>query len=100
VLEGSVRKSGRTLRITAQLVRADSGHHLWSETYDRKLDDIFKTQDEIAGAVVKALKVSLLTGEPPIAQLTTSNEAYELYLYARALISRDTSDDTLTAYAE
>jgi TolB-like protein/tetratricopeptide (TPR) repeat protein len=100
VLEGSVRKSGNHLRVTAQLVRADNGYHLWSETYDRKLDDIFKTQDEIAGAVVKALKVSLLTGEPPIAQLTTSSEAYELYLRARALISRDTSDDTLKAYAD
>jgi eukaryotic-like serine/threonine-protein kinase len=50
VLEGSVRKSGNTLRITAQLIRADNGYHVWSETYDRKLDDIFKIQDEIAAA--------------------------------------------------
>ncbi|MBV8146173.1 MAG: TIR domain-containing protein [Gammaproteobacteria bacterium] len=100
VLEGSVRKSGRMLRITAQLVHADSGYHLWSETYDRKLDDIFKTQDEIAGAVVKALKVSLLTEQPQLARLTTSNQAYELYLRARALISRDNSDDTLKAYED
>src|SRR5438046_1902132 len=60
VLEGSVRKSGDQLRITAQLVRAAEGYHLWSETYDRKLDDIFKIQDEIAGEVVKELKVKLL----------------------------------------
>ena len=60
VLEGSVRKSGNTLRITAQLIRVDNGFHVWSETYDRKLDDIFKIQDEIAGAVVTALRVHLL----------------------------------------
>ena len=60
VLEGSVRKSGDQLRITAQLIRAAEGYHLWSETYDRKLDDIFKIQDEIAGEVVKQLKVTLL----------------------------------------
>jgi TolB-like protein len=48
VLEGSVRKSGNTLRVTAQLIRVDNGYHLWSETYDRKLEDIFKVQDEIA----------------------------------------------------
>jgi TolB-like protein/DNA-binding winged helix-turn-helix (wHTH) protein len=62
VLEGSVRKSGNHLRITAQLVRADNDYHLWSESYDRQLDDIFKVQDEIAGAVVKALKISLMGG--------------------------------------
>src|SRR5262249_10298107 len=60
VLEGSVRKSGEQLRITAQLIRAAEGYHLWSETYDRKMDDIFKIQDEIAGEVVKELKVKLL----------------------------------------
>jgi TolB-like protein len=58
VLEGSVRKSGNTVRITAQLVRVDNGYHVWSETFDRQLDDIFKIQDEIAGAVVKSLKAS------------------------------------------
>src|SRR5262249_24315317 len=57
VLEGSVRRSGDQLRITAQLIRAVEGYHLWSETYDRKMDDIFKIQDEIAGEVVKELKV-------------------------------------------
>jgi TolB-like protein len=99
VLEGSVRKSGNHLRITAQLVRADNGYHLWSETYDRQLDDIFKVQDEIAGAVVKALKISMLETEAPSAILTTSTEAYELYLQAGSLLDRGTSDDTLTAYA-
>jgi adenylate cyclase len=100
VLEGSVRKSGNYLRVTAQLVRADNGYHVWSETYDRQLDDIFKMQDEIAGAVVKALKASLLEKEASSATLTTSSEAYELYLQARSLINRESSDDILKAYAD
>jgi adenylate cyclase len=60
VLEGSVRQSGVRIRITAQLINASDGSHLWSETFDRELDDIFEVQDEISGAVVKALKVKLL----------------------------------------
>jgi adenylate cyclase len=89
VLEGSVRKSGNTLRITAQLVRVDNGYHVWSETYDRKLDDIFKIQDEIAGAVVTALRVHLLPQQQAAAQaaqegLRTGNiAAYNLYLQGR-----------------
>jgi TolB-like protein/cytochrome c-type biogenesis protein CcmH/NrfG len=85
VLEGSVRKSGNKLRITAQLIRVDNGYHLWSETYNRQVDDIFKVQDEIAGAVVKALKVSLLEGETPRAAPTSNTEAYALYLQALAI---------------
>src|SRR2546423_817447 len=83
MLEGSVRKSGDQLRITAQLVLAAEGYHLWSETYDRKMDDIFKIQDEIAGEVVKELKVKLL-GAAPKAR-TTDPKAYALYLQAREL---------------
>jgi tetratricopeptide (TPR) repeat protein len=83
VLEGSVRKSGDQLRITAQLIRAAEGYHLWSETYDRKLDDIFKIQDEIAGEVVKQLKVTLLGPVPTVRQ--TDPNAYTLYLQARQL---------------
>ena len=60
ILEGSVRKSGNKVRITAQLIKAADGYHLWSETYDRTLDDIFVVQDDIAGEVVKALKLTLL----------------------------------------
>ena len=60
LLEGSVRKSGNRLRVSAQLIRADNGYHVWSKTYDRELDDVFKMQDDIAAAVVKALAVSLL----------------------------------------
>jgi len=83
VLEGSVRKSGDELRITAQLIRAGEGYHLWSETYDRKMDDIFKIQDEIAGEVVKELKVKLLGAAPKVR--TTDPKAYALYLQAREL---------------
>lgn len=88
VLEGSLRKSGSHLRITAQLVRADNGYHIWSQSFDRELDDVFKVQDEIADAVVRALKVSLLEGTaaPPIP--TTSTEAYTLYLQARSIARR------------
>jgi len=80
VLEGSVRRSGDQLRITAQLIRAAEGYHLWSETYDRKMDDIFKIQDEIAGEVVKELKVKLLGAAPKVR--TTDPKAYALYLQA------------------
>jgi TolB-like protein/Flp pilus assembly protein TadD len=80
VLEGSVRKSGDTLRITAQLVRASDSSHLWSQTYDRQMTDVFKVQDEIAAAVVEQLKVTLL-GAAPKAR-TTDPEAYALYLQA------------------
>ena len=60
VLEGSVRKSGPRVRITAQLVQAASDSHLWSQTYDRQLDDIFAVQDDIAGSVVQELRSALL----------------------------------------
>jgi TolB-like protein/Tfp pilus assembly protein PilF len=85
VLEGSVRKSGNTLRVTTQLIRVDNGYQIWSETYDRKLDDIFKIQDDIAGSVVNALKVSLLGGQAPRASPTANSEAYTLYLQAHAI---------------
>ncbi len=78
VLEGSVRKSGKQVRITAQLTRTDNGFHVWSETYDRNLTDIFATQDEIAAALVKALEISILGAIPT--QQRTDPEAYALYL--------------------
>jgi TolB-like protein len=85
VLEGSVRKSGKHLRITAQLVRVDDGYHVWSETYDRQVGDVFEVQDEIAAAVVEALKVSLM-GRPMVTVKGTQNiEAYNLYLQGRSL---------------
>ena len=93
VLEGSVRKAGNALRITVQLIRADSGYHLWSENYDRTLDDIFKVQDEIAAAIVHALKVTLLDAKLPARQTTTNAEAYQLYLRGRYHWNRRSASD-------
>jgi TolB-like protein len=98
VLEGSVRKAGDRLRITAQLIRAADGSHLWSEVYDRQLNDVFRTQDEIADAVVGALKVSLLGGAPAQRPAPTSNtEAYALYLQGLAHWQRYTAADSQQA---
>jgi tetratricopeptide (TPR) repeat protein len=80
VLEGTVRSSGQTLRITTDLVSVDTGTPVWSETYDRKLDDVFKIQDDIAGSVVGALKVSLLGKAAPRAMPTANSAAYTAYL--------------------
>ncbi|MGA9574974.1 MAG: tetratricopeptide repeat protein [Lysobacterales bacterium] len=85
LIEGSVRKGAETVRITTQLVQADDGFHVWSETYDRKLTDIFMVQDEIAHAISDALKVSFGGGEskPNAANQTENMAAYDLYLKAR-----------------
>ena len=86
ILEGSVQRSGDRVRITAQLIRAEDGFHVWSETYDRTLDDIFGIQDEIAEKVGAELSKSLLgiTGSAAIAGITTTSpDAYDLYLQAR-----------------
>jgi len=85
VLEGSVRKAGGRVRITAQLIDGGTGGHIWAERYDRDLSDIFALQDEISAAIVKALKLKLLPEEKKaIEQRGTDNvEAYNLYLMAR-----------------
>jgi len=83
VLEGSVRKSGNEVRVTAQLIKADDGFHMWSETWDRTLDDIFAIQDEIAADVVEQLQVSLLGAAPRVEEIDP--EAYALFLHARQL---------------
>jgi adenylate cyclase len=85
VLEGSVRKAGGRVRITAQLIEASKDNHIWAERYDRDLSDIFALQDEISEAIVKALKLKLLPEEKKaIEQRGTDNvEAYNLYLMAR-----------------
>ena len=100
VVEGSVRKSGNHLRVTAQLVRADNGYHLWSETYDRKLDDIFKVQDDIADAVVKALKISLLAAQESRAPATKNMEAYTLLLKGKYFLTIGGTQDTLEKAAD
>jgi TolB-like protein/Tfp pilus assembly protein PilF len=93
VLEGSVRKVGDQVRINAELVRVRDEQRIWSETYDRKLDDIFKTQDEIAAAVVHALAGSLLTSRAPSSAPTTNGEAYTTFLQGRAILSGGTPAD-------
>jgi len=85
ILEGSVRKSGTTVRITAQLVQVEDGFHLWSDTYDRELTDVFAIQDEIANEILKQLKARLLGDEeqPAIVSQRTDPEVYDLYLLAK-----------------
>ncbi len=87
VLEGSVRKSGNRLRITAQLIKVSDGFHLWSERYDREMQDVFDIQDEITRAIVNALKVHLGTapGVPILKGQTQNTAAYECYLKGREL---------------
>jgi TolB-like protein len=85
ILEGSVRKQGQKLRVTAQLINVDDGYHLWSEKYDREMEDIFAIQDEIAFAITEELKITLLEDEKAsITKVPTNNkEAYDLYLKGR-----------------
>jgi serine/threonine protein kinase/tetratricopeptide (TPR) repeat protein len=89
ILEGSVRKAGEQLRVTAQLINAEDGFHLWSDTYDRHLDDIFAVQDEIARAVVDSLQLTLL-GDTAEADTSRSDsaEAYNLYLQGKFFAQR------------
>lgn len=82
ILEGSVRKSENQLRISAQLIGATTDEHLWSQTYDRTMDNVFIIQDEVAEAVVKALKINLLEGKTAPKTVKTNPEAYKLYLQA------------------
>lgn len=91
ILEGSVRKAANRVRITTQLIEAGSDTHLWSETYDRTLDDIFAVQEEIAETVVRQLKLTLLGSAPTMKK--TSPEAYTAFLKARHLGTRFTADD-------
>ena len=100
ILEGSVQKSGERIRITAQLVNASSGYHLWSQTFDRTLEDIFAVQDEIAVEVTKALKVALLGAEVQAAEphvAATNAAAYTEYLKGRYAEKLNTLEDALVA---
>jgi len=86
VLEGSVRKSGNRLRITAQLVNAADGYHLWSETYDREMKDVFAIQEEIAKSIAKRLEVTLDSKQQPLFGAGTDNvEAFKFYTQGRSL---------------
>jgi len=99
VLEGSIRKSGDTIRITAQLINIDDGYHLWSETYDRNFSDIFKIQDEIAAAILASLKVHLLGEEERlvVSDRTQNLDAYSTYLIGKERMSLRKKEDIETA---
>ena len=90
ILEGSVRRSGETIRVTAQLIEVNSDTHIWSETWDRKFEDVFAIQDEIAAAVVDAMRISLLAEAPRVAE--TTPEAYALYLQGRSFYAQNSAD--------
>ncbi len=101
VLEGSVRKSGNRVRITAQLINGTTNDHVWAERYDRDLDDIFALQDEISQAIVAALKLKLLPEEKKAIEgrATTDLEAYDKFLRARALTNNIGGPDDMTRAA-
>ncbi|MFQ5701455.1 MAG: protein kinase [Acidobacteriota bacterium] len=95
IIEGSVRKSGNRLRISAQLIKVADGFNLWSETYDRKLEDVFAIQDEIAGNIAEALQLTLSPGEQRAIQTErpTDSRAYDYYLRGRGYFRRRTRGD-------
>ncbi len=95
ILEGSIRSQGNQVRITAQLIEADDGFHLWSETYDRTLDNIFVVQEEIAAAIAAQLVGKLDGSVQTVPNQTRNMAAYDLYLQGRAAL-RKRSDESLT----
>ncbi len=101
VLEGGIRKAGNRVRITAQLIDAGSGGHLWAERFDRDLTDIFSTQDEVVEKIVAALAVTLTQGEEQRLRRrgTSSVEAYESWLRARELLTRGLRESVVQARA-
>ena len=100
VLEGSVRKAGNRLRVTAQLVTAVDSSHLWSERYDRDLEDVFAIQDEIAQAIAAALRVQLSTAASPQRRYTPSLPAYDAFLKARHDLSKCTPESLTKGRAQ
>ncbi len=97
ILEGSVRKSGDRIRITAQLIKVDDGFHIWSETFDRELTDVFAIQDEIASAILAQTKIQLLDMAPLVSP-RANTLAYDLYLLAKQKI-RERNQEPLEAAA-
>jgi TolB-like protein/Flp pilus assembly protein TadD len=104
VLEGSIRKSGPNIRITAQLINVEDGYHLWSETYDRDYTDIFRIQDEIATSILASLRVYLLGDEEPLAtaaaERTINMDAYDAYLIGKERLAKRTEEDIDAAIAK
>jgi TolB-like protein len=98
VLEGSIRRSGERLRVTAQLIKVEDGFHIWSETYDREMADIFDIQDDVASAITGELKLRLA---PPANRPTESIDAYAIYLEALAMLRQNTaSTSDIVAYLD
>ena len=97
VLEGSVRRSGKQIRITAQLIDALTGNHIWADRYDRDLEDVFKLQSEVAQQVAKALAVTLKANENErlFQKYTTSIDAYDVFLQARRTVDQPSKDNIL-----
>ena len=94
ILEGSVHKEGKRVRISAQLIKVSDGFHLWSETYDRDLDDIFAVQDDIARSVSGSLRVTLLGSGPAVSASRTRNlEAYNAYLQGRYFLGKRSAEN-------
>jgi len=93
VLEGSIRRAGNRIRITAQLIETENGYHLWTEKYDRELEDIFAIQDDVTSSIVKALRPELLPDEIAGSRKKTSNmDAYTMYLHGLSLWNMRTGD--------
>jgi TolB-like protein len=99
LLEGSVRTSGKKLRVTAQLINASDGSHVWSETYDRDIGDVFKVQDSIAEAVVTALKAAIAVPTASVPYKPESTDAYNAYLRGNYFYRKDTKQGTEQALA-
>src|SRR5512139_1421383 len=93
ILEGSVRRSGNRLRVTAQLVKASDGYHLWSQRFDREMTDVFAIQDEISQAIVEKLRVQLTGARPLVKRYTENLAAYDLCLKARSHLLKMTQEE-------
>jgi serine/threonine protein kinase len=100
VLEGSVRRAGSRLRITAQLIDAKGGHHVWSERYDREVADVFAIQDEIAEAIAGRLRVTLAAPQGRVEPPTRDPEAYDLYLKGRHFFNQRAAPQAIAHFEE
>jgi TolB-like protein len=98
VLEGSVRRAGSRVRVTAQLIKAEDGSHLWSERYDRDMTDVFEIQDDVARAIAGALEVKLLAGPARTRRHTPNLVAYDAYVKARHLYYEYTHESLVRSY--
>jgi TolB-like protein/Tfp pilus assembly protein PilF len=99
VLEGSVRREGSVMRLTAQLINAADGYHLWSKTFERELKNVFAVEDELARSIAEALRPRLLKQAPLAEQTTVNPDAHDLYLKGRHLWSKRTPEDLKEAMA-